>query len=115
LRLEDRARNTLENAIFTAEMLKPKPQDKWILITSAFHMPRAKALFEAQSFQILAWPVDYRTAGAGDRWSFFLPPSDGLRRLDLAAKEWVGLVISWLRGDIAWPRPKTATLDAKTS
>ncbi len=104
LMLEDRSRNTLENAVLTAKLLQPKPDQHWVLVTSASHMLRAKALFEAQGFRIVARPGDFRTSGPGDRWQIFAKPSDGLRRLDLAAKEWAGLWVSWLRGDISWPQ-----------
>jgi uncharacterized SAM-binding protein YcdF (DUF218 family) len=104
LKLEDRSRNTLENAIYTAELVRPTPVQRWVLVTSAFHMPRAKALFEAQGFRIVPAPGDFRTAGPEDYWEFYAKPSDGLHRLDLAAKEWVGLVVSWLRGDLRWPK-----------
>ena len=103
LRLEDRSRNTLENAAFTARLVQPRRDQRWVLVTSAFHMPRARALFEAQGFRIIPRPGDFRTAGPQDFWQIFGKPSDGLRRLDVAAKEWVGLLASWLRGDIAWP------------
>jgi uncharacterized SAM-binding protein YcdF (DUF218 family) len=99
--LEGHARNTFENASLTAMLLRPKPEQNWILVTSAFHMPRAKALFEGQGFHVLAYPVDYRAnrqhrskRGLG---SFF----DPFRRIDLAAKEWAGIVVYWLRGDVA--------------
>ncbi len=104
LRLEDRSRNTLENAVFTARLAQPRPDQRWVLVTSAFHMPRARALFEAQGFHIIARPADFRTEGPRDVWQIFGRPSDGLRRLDIAAKEWVGLLASWLRGDIARPK-----------
>ena len=106
LRLEDRSRNTLENAVFTAALVKPQRDQRWVLVTSAFHMPRARALFEAQGFRIIPRPGDFRTLGPQDRWHVFGIPSEGLRRLDVAAKEWVGLWMSWLRGDIAWPQER---------
>ncbi len=90
LKLENRSRNTFENAVQSAKMLQPKPGQKWILVTSAFHMPRAKALFEAQGFDILPRPVDFRTNGP-----------DPLRRVDLAAKEWCGLLAAWLAGELS--------------
>jgi len=102
LLLEDRSRNTLENAVFTAGMVQPQRDQRWVLVTSAFHMPRARALFEAQGFRIIPRPGDFRASGPQDYWQIFVKPSDGLRRLDMAAKEWVGLWISWLRGDIVW-------------
>jgi uncharacterized SAM-binding protein YcdF (DUF218 family) len=103
LRLEDKSRNTEENAAFSATLLQPQPGQKWVLITSAFHMPRAAAHFRARGFQVAPWPVDYRSRGWEDLFSFFPQASEGLRRVDLAAKEWTGLCVAWLRGQIAWP------------
>ncbi len=99
LQLEDRSRNTLENAVFTARLLHPRPDQRWVLVTSAFHMPRAKALFEAQGFRIIPRAGDFRINGPEDKWEIFRTPSDGLHRLDTAAKEWVGLWVARLRGD----------------
>jgi uncharacterized SAM-binding protein YcdF (DUF218 family) len=103
LMLEDRSRNTRENAVLTARLLQPKAGQKWILVTSAFHMLRAKAHFEAQGFDILPWPVDFKTGGDQGQWRLFGRASDGLKRMDLAAKEWVGLGAAWMAGYISWP------------
>lgn len=63
LLLEGRSRNTAENARLSLELATPAPDETWVLITSAFHMPRAMRSFEAAGWQnIIAWPVDYRTA-----------------------------------------------------
>ena len=60
---EERSRNTFENAVESAKALHPKPGQKWILVTSAFHMTRAKALFEAQGFRSWRGPwISGRTA-----------------------------------------------------
>jgi uncharacterized SAM-binding protein YcdF (DUF218 family) len=109
LRLENRSRNTFENAAFTAKLMQPRLDQRWVLVTSAFHMPRARALFEAQGFHVIPRPGDFRTNGSQDLWQIFGKPSDGLRRLDMAAKEWVGLLVSWLGGDIAWPHGRDDT------
>ena len=50
--LEDRSRNTYENAVFTRDMVDPEAGENWLLITSAFHMPRAKALFHKAGFAV---------------------------------------------------------------
>src|SRR5262249_47742272 len=100
--LEDRSRNTHEDAVETPKLLQPKAVQKWILVTSAFHMPRAQALFEAQGFDILAWPVDFKTSGFRGSWRLFPHASDRLKRMDLATKEWVGLGAAWLLGYISW-------------
>jgi uncharacterized SAM-binding protein YcdF (DUF218 family) len=101
VRFEERSRNTFENAVESAKALRPKPGQKWILVTSAFHMPRAKALFEGQGFEVLARPVDFRTNGFDGWWRPFPRASEGLRRLDLGAKEWVGIAMAWLAGELS--------------
>ena len=62
--LENKSRNTYENAVFTKELVTPKPGETWLLVTSAFHMPRSKALFDKAGFPTVPWPVDYRTTGS---------------------------------------------------
>ncbi len=105
---DDRSRNTYENAVESAKALHPQPGQKWILVTSAFHMPRAKALFEAQGFEVLAWPVDFRTNGFEGWWRPFPRASEGLRRLDVAAKEWVGIAMARLTGQFTPHRTSQA-------
>jgi len=100
IRLEDRSRNTYENAVFTAKLLKPGPEDKWVLVTSAFHMPRARALFEAQGFKILPWPTDYQPQVSNTVFPRIIA-QERLCRVTLASKEWLGQAVYWLRGDIA--------------
>lgn len=96
--LEDKSRDTFENARFTKELVQPKSGERWLLVTSAHHMPRAVGLFRASVFPVEAFPVDYRTRGAVDLLRPFSPLSDGLRRTDTAVREWVGLAIYRLSG-----------------
>ncbi|GEP09440.1 membrane protein [Methylobacterium gnaphalii] len=96
--LEERSRNTRENARFTAELVQPKPEERWLLVTSAWHMPRAVGCFRKAGFPVTAYPVDYRTAGSRDVGRFNTFASDGLLELDLAVKEWIGLVVYRLVG-----------------
>jgi uncharacterized SAM-binding protein YcdF (DUF218 family) len=88
--LQDRSRNTVENAAFTRKLVDPQPGERWLLVTSAFHMPRAVG------FEVIPWPVDYRTSGGDEIWRFFPRASEGLRRVDLAAKEWAGLLAYYI-------------------
>lgn len=97
---ESRSRNTSENASFTKELVNPRPGELWLLVTSAFHMPRSMGLFRKAGFDAAAWPADYRTRGWSDMGRFFPAPSEGLRRVDLAVKEWTGLFIYRLTGRI---------------
>lgn len=105
--LEDKSRDTLENARFTRELVNPKPGERWLLVTSAHHMPRSVGLFRAAGFPVEAFPVDYRTRGAVDLLRPFSPLSDGLRRTDTAMREWVGLIVYRLTGRTAelFPAP----------
>lgn len=96
--LEERSRNTRENARFSAELANPKPGERWLLVTSAWHMPRAVGCFRRAGFPVTAYPVDYRTAGPRDATRFNTFASDGLLEFDLAVKEWIGLVAYKLAG-----------------
>ncbi len=60
---EEQSRNTIENAVFSRLLAHPKPGERWLLVTSAFHMPRAIAAFRAAGFAVEAYPVDWRTRG----------------------------------------------------
>jgi uncharacterized SAM-binding protein YcdF (DUF218 family) len=105
--LERKARNTAENAILAQQIADPKHGERWLLVTSAWHMPRAMGLFRKAGFDVEAWPSDYRTAGPGDAWMLFTSPVEGIRRLDFVVKEWLGLVVNWLAGksDELFPAP----------
>ena len=63
--IEDKARNTEENASFTAAIVHPEPSQRWIVVTSAFHMPRAMGVFEKAGFHPIAYPVSFYTDGRG--------------------------------------------------
>ncbi|RVD53652.1 YdcF family protein, partial [Mesorhizobium sp. M8A.F.Ca.ET.023.02.2.1] len=103
--LEDKSRNTYENAVFSRELVKPKPGETWLLVTSAFHMPRAKALFDKAGFPTVPWPVDYRTSGKEGIGLFRDNPSDSLQATTMAVREWIGLLAYWLSGRIDQPFP----------
>ena len=89
---EEQSRNTIENAVFARLIANPKPGERWLLLTSAYHMPRAMAAFRAAGFAVEAYPVDWRTRGPNDLVRPFAAVSEGLRRTDTAVHEWVGLL-----------------------
>lgn len=94
--LEDQSRNTWENAIFTRAKISPNPGERWLLLTSAYHMPRSMGCFRKAGFDLEPWPVDYRRAERfGD---MLLPYPDGLRRVDFVVREWIGLVAYYVTG-----------------
>jgi uncharacterized SAM-binding protein YcdF (DUF218 family) len=108
VQLEDGSRNTVENAIFSKDIAQPKPGERWLLLTSAYHMPRAIGVFRKAGFPVEAYPVDWRTRGWDDAFRPFPTVSDGLRRADTAVREWVGLLVYWLTGRSAelFPAPE---------
>ena len=107
IRVEDRSRNTEENARFTRALVAPAPGQRWLLVTSAYHMPRSVGLFRAAGFDVVPVPVDYRST---DGWRDWLPTADlaaGLVALDVATREWIGLVAYRASGRISalFPSP----------
>jgi len=96
---EDRSRNTLENALFSKQIAMPKPGERWLLVTSAYHQPRAVGMFRKVGFAVEAYPVDWRTRGPQDAFRPFPTMGEGLRRTDTAMREWGGLILHWLLGN----------------
>jgi uncharacterized SAM-binding protein YcdF (DUF218 family) len=96
--IEDRSRNTWENAVFSQRLIGQKPGETWLLVTSAWHMPRAVGIFRQVGWPVIPYPVDHRTDGWPDLTRGFSSVSEGLRRTDIAAREWVGLIVYRLTG-----------------
>lgn len=107
IELETTSRNTMENAVNTARLVMPRPGERWLLITSAYHMPRAIGLFRKAGFPIEAYPVDWQTGGWGDLAKPSFSLLDRLGDLDLATHEWVGLIFDRLSGRTStfFPKP----------
>ncbi len=107
---EEKSRNTWENAIFTRALVKPKPDETWLLVTSAWHMPRAMGIFRKAGFKVTAYPVDYRDLWQFARSSAAALALDEMMRLDNAMHEWIGLVAYRLTGrtDAWFPAPLRA-------
>lgn len=116
--LEAKSRDTYENAAFLKEELTRQgeigPGKRWLLVTSAYHMPRAMGAFRKAGSEVEPWPVDYRTRGEADLLRPFDKVSEGLRRVDVATREWAGLLAYWLRGrsDALFPAPRPLAVAA---
>ncbi|MDB5650409.1 MAG: rane protein, partial [Hyphomicrobiales bacterium] len=101
---EGKSRTTYENAVFTRELYPPKPGERWLLVTSAAHMPRAMGVFRHEGFPVVAYPAHYAIEPG-------LPPlfwtSGGLRISENAMREWIGLVAYRVTGrtDVLFPGP----------
>ncbi len=108
--IEDKSRNTDENARFTAAIVHPQPSQRWMIVTSAFHMPRAMGVFEKAGFQPIAYPVAFRTSGHWqDDLRLSFEPTRNLRIFEIAVHEWIGLAAYWLSGrsDHLFPGPES--------
>ena len=99
--VERKSRNTVENVAFTKQLVTPKAGERWILVTSAMHIPRAIGVFQKAGFAVDAYPVDYQTTSTKDPWTLSSSLMDGIRKTDLAVHEWVGLLVYWMAGRIS--------------
>jgi uncharacterized SAM-binding protein YcdF (DUF218 family) len=106
IEFETAARNTFENAVLSHRMIRPGPDEVWLLVTSAQHMPRAMAVFRKLGWPVFPYPVDYRTTGP-DALTDRLDVAENLVGIGVALKEWVGLLGYYLldRTDELWPAP----------
>lgn len=108
LSLERASRNTYENAVFSKALAGPKPGEHWLLVTSAFHMPRSIGLFRKAGFAVEAYPVDWRVGTNVRDMLLFTPMvNEGLSRTDAGMREWTGLLAYWMSGriDTVFPGP----------
>ncbi|TVR99210.1 MAG: YdcF family protein [Rhodospirillales bacterium] len=106
--LEDQSRNTHENVLFTQTLMDPQPDQVWLVVTSAFHMPRSVGLFRAAGWEVLPYPVDYRVATPVRWWVPTLKLGHGLTLLDMAVREWIGLAAYRITGrtEAFFPSPE---------
>ena len=94
--LEDGSRTTRENARQVARLLGERCRQPWLLVTSAWHMPRSIAEFDAVGCQVTPYPVDFRTGASTPLTEYSLAHS--LLRWQVALHEWLGLVVyGWTR------------------
>lgn len=98
LTIERRSRNTEENAEFTKAIAAPKNGERWLLVTSAYHMPRSVGLFRKAGFAVEPYPVDWRVGSRADLLQFSAVAIEGLQRTGLAVHEWIGLLAYRLTG-----------------
>lgn len=97
IRFDDNSYNTHTNAIEAKKLIKKHETGKWLLVTSAFHMPRAVGAYRSAGLNIQPYPVDYRTELVT---SLVHTPDAGrnLYELDFAVHEWFGLLAYYISG-----------------
>jgi uncharacterized SAM-binding protein YcdF (DUF218 family) len=95
---EPKSRNTHENAVESRRIAEGKGWKRLLLVTSAFHMPRAEGCFRAVGLSVDTLPVDYRAYDPGRFSGSWLPRASHLERSTMALREWFGHGIYRLRG-----------------
>ena len=85
---EEHSKDTYESAINTYQMVQPRSDQVWLLLTSAVHMPRAHGAFSKAGWSIVAHPVAYRAS-----WPLATPDT-----LQIAVHEWLGIAAYKLTG-----------------
>jgi len=100
LLLENESRNTEENAVNARAVANPKSGETWLLVTSAFHMPRSVGLFRRADFPVVPWPTDYMASGNERPGLKFHEASENLAISNVALREWIGLFGYYLTGRI---------------
>lgn len=107
--IERESRNTWENALLTKAMVKPQPGERWLLVTSAWHMPRSVGIFRVAGFDVVPYPVDFESRNTADEIRRpVLPMGRGLDLVDRMAREWLGLLAYRVGGrtDALFPAPR---------
>ncbi len=97
---EDQSKNTYQNIVFSKTLAKPLPRENWILITSAFHMARSKAVFDAQGWKVIPYPADYKTGTHYQLKPLHINMPHNLHLLDIATKEILGKIVYKISGKI---------------
>jgi uncharacterized SAM-binding protein YcdF (DUF218 family) len=94
---ERESRNTWENGLFTKQLVEPKVGERWVLITTAWHMPRSVGVFCKVGWDVIPYPVDFQTKPGhlfAVNWNF----AGNLQDLVVAVKAWVGQIAYQLTG-----------------
>ena len=94
---ESKSRNTWENAVYSKNIINPSADELWLLITSAFHVPRSVGAFRKAGWNVMAYPVDYNTL-SNSRYQLGFNFRSGINGLAFGIHEWIGLTAYWLSG-----------------
>tara|TARA_Y100001960_G_scaffold160002_1_gene168218 strand:- start:119 stop:922 length:804 start_codon:yes stop_codon:yes gene_type:complete len=94
---DSQSRNTQENAENALKLVHPEKGEQWVLITSAWHMPRSVGIFRKLNWQVIPYPVDFKTTGELEM-DIKLPRFSTIGSVSNAIYEWIGLFYYWLMG-----------------
>jgi len=104
---ETQALNTYENALYTKKILEKRGIKQSLLVTSASHMPRSLRVFQKQGIDVIPAPTDFLVTQLDweqlqmtPQATLFnlLPSAENLKQTTQALKEYLGLIVYWLKG-----------------
>jgi uncharacterized SAM-binding protein YcdF (DUF218 family) len=98
LLLERKSRNTLENAQASKTIASPKSGERWVLVTSAYHMPRSIGIFRKVGFEVEPYPVGGEAHNLTDLLTLNSTFLGRLTQTNIGAREWMGLLAYRLSG-----------------
>ena len=94
---DSQSRNTQENIENALKLAQPEKGEKWVLITSAWHMPRSVGIFRKLNWQVIPYPVDFKTNGQFEM-NIGLPKLSAIASVSNVVYEWIGLFYYRLMG-----------------
>ena len=92
---EERPTSTRDNAVFSQELVQAPPDERWVLVTSARHLPRSVGAFRKVGWDVLGYPVDFL---ANPNSYFRFHPANSLAHLSIGLREWIALLVYRARG-----------------
>lgn len=96
---EGNSRNTYENGVLTARLMAESGFETALLVTSAWHMPRALAVFRRAGIRVTPVSIDTLSSSINTGFPFgYLPSADALLKSTICLKEWIGFAVYRLRG-----------------
>ncbi|QIL38612.1 YdcF family protein [Pedobacter sp. HDW13] len=97
--IENQSRNTIENAKFSLALIKKSmPQAKIVVVTSAWHIPRARLIFNRQAQQKLSYyPTDFRGSTESGLNDLLIPSVSAFGTWEMLFKEWIGFLVDYFR------------------
>jgi uncharacterized SAM-binding protein YcdF (DUF218 family) len=107
--IEGESKTTQDNVRLTMAAIKPKPEEKWVVVTSAFHMPRSVGLFRGVGWEVIPYSVDYHTSGKITLKTWMTGLVDRLNAVawQQGMLQWAGMINHYLEGQSPelYPKP----------
>jgi uncharacterized SAM-binding protein YcdF (DUF218 family) len=96
--IENRSRNTIENAAFSNVVLKKNHlQPPYVLVTSAFHMRRSLGIFKKTGINVIPYSCNYMIGGGNSIVTQFIPDAETLSRWNIYTQELIGTLVNYFK------------------